>query len=95
MEKLVTIVSVGVYAERQYQKQDGSQEYYRSRGIVMKRGGDSFYGELTGELASRNRDTQFAQGQPYIVKGFWKHRTWGDNNDRHENIFIITDIQTL
>ena len=37
MEKLVTIVSVGVYAERQYQKQDGSQEYYRSRGIVMKR----------------------------------------------------------
>lgn len=27
MEKLVTIVSVGVYAERQYQKQDGSQEY--------------------------------------------------------------------
>ena len=26
MEKLVTIVSVGVYAERQYQKQDGSQE---------------------------------------------------------------------
>ena len=53
MEKLVTIVSVGVYAERQYQKQDGSQEYYRSRGIVMK------------------------------------------NNDRHENIFIITDIQNL
>ena len=48
MEKLVTIVSVGVYAERQYQKQDGSQEYYRSRGIVMKRGGDTFYGELTG-----------------------------------------------
>ena len=83
MEKLVTIVSVGVYAERQYQKQDGSQEY------------DTFYGELTGELASRNRDTQFAQGQPYIVKGFWKHRTWGENNDRHENIFIITDIQTL
>ena len=73
MEKLVTIVSVGVYAERQYQKQDGSQEY----------------------LASRNRDTQFAQGQPYIVKGFWKHRTWGENNDRHENIFIITDIQNL
>ena len=72
MEKLVTIVSVGVYAERQYQKQDGSQEYYRSRGIVMKR-----------------------EGQPYIVKGFWKHRTWGDNNDRHENIFIITDIQNL
>ena len=81
MEKLVTIVSVGVYAERQYQKQE--------------RGGDTFYGELTGELASRNRDTQFAQGQPYIVRGFWKHRTWGENNDRHENIFIITDIQNL
>ena len=30
-----------------------------------------------------------------IVKGFWKHRTWGENNDRHENIFIITDIQNL
>ena len=23
------------------------------------------------------------------------HRTWGDNNDRHENMFYITDLQTL
>ena len=53
MENLVTIVEVGAYSERQYQKQDG------------------------------------------IVKGFWKHRTWGDNNDRHENAFYITDLQPL
>ena len=39
MEKLVTIVSVGVYAERQYQKQDGSQEYYRSAGSTLHREG--------------------------------------------------------
>ena len=81
MENLVTIVEVGAYSERQYQKQE--------------RGGDVVYGEMTGELASKNRDTQYYQNQPYIVKGFWKHRTWGDNNDRHENAFYITDLQTL
>ncbi len=95
MEVLVTVVEVGAYSERQYQKQDGTPEYFKSRGMVIKRGGDVVYGEMTGELASKNRDTQFQQGMPYIVKGFWKHRTWGDNNDRHENCFYITDIQTL
>ena len=97
MENLVTIVEVGAYSERQYQKQDGSSEYFKSRGVVMKRGGDTIYGEMTGELASKNRDTQFFQNQPYIVKGFWKHRTWEDQNHqtRHENAFYITDIQTL
>ena len=40
MEALVTIVAVGAYAERQYQKQDGSSEYFKSRGVTMKRGGD-------------------------------------------------------
>ena len=95
MEALVTIVAVGAYAERQYQKQDGSSEYFKSRGVTMKRGGDVFYGEMTGELASKNRDTQFQQGMPYIVKGFWKHRTWGDSSDRHENAFYITDLQIL
>jgi hypothetical protein len=54
-----------------------------------------FYGEMTGELASKNRDTQYQQGMPYIVKGAWKHRIWGENNDRHENGFHITDLQSL
>ena len=66
MENLVTIVEVGAYSERQYQKQDGTTEYFKSRGVVMKRGGDVIYGEMTG-----------------------------DNNDRHENAFYITDLQTL
>ena len=95
MEALVTIVEVGAYSERQYQKQDGSSEYFKSRGVVMKRGGDVIYGEITGDYASKNRDTHFNQGMPYIVKGFWKLRKWGDNNDRHENAFYITDLQTL
>ena len=97
MEALVTIIAVGAYAERQYQKQDGTPEYFKSRGVVMKRGGDTIYGEMTGELASKNRDTQFQEGQPYIVKGYWKHRTWQDQNGqmRHENMFYITDLQTL
>ena len=38
MEALVTIIAVGAYAERQYQKQDGSSEYFKSRGVTMKRG---------------------------------------------------------
>ena len=95
MEALVMIKEVGAYSERQYQKQDGTSEYFKSRGVVMKHGGDVIYGEMTGDLASKNRDTQFAQNQPYVVKGFWKMRTWGDNNDRHENTLYITDIQTL
>ena len=97
MEALVTIIAVGAYAERQYQKQDGTPEYFKSRGVVMKRGGDTIYGEMTGELASKNRDTQFQEGQPYIVKGYWKHRTWQDQHGqmRHENMFYITDLQTL
>ena len=53
MEKLVTIIDVGSFSERQYQKQDGTTEYFKSRGITMKRGGDTFYGEMVGELASK------------------------------------------
>ena len=95
MENLVTIIEVGAYSERQYQKQNGGSEYFKSRGVLMKRGGDTIYGEMTGDLASKNRDTQFQKGMPYIVRGFWKHRSWGDNNDRHENALYITDIQNL
>ena len=95
MEKIVTILEVGVYSERQYQRQDGTAEYFKSRGVVMKHGGDTIYGEMTGELASKNRDTVYYQQQLYVVKGFWKMKTWGDNNDRHENVFYITDLQTL
>ena len=51
MELLVTIVEVSAYSERQYQKQDGSAEYFKCRGFVLKRGGDTIYGELTGEAA--------------------------------------------
>ena len=79
MEALVTVIEVGAYSERQYQKQDGTAEYFKSRGFTLKRGGDVIYGELTGEAASKNRETQYYQNQ----------------NDRHENIFYITDIQTL
>jgi hypothetical protein len=95
MEKIVTIQEVGAYSERQYQRQDGTAEYFKSRGVVMKHGGDVVYGEMTGELASKNRDTVYYQQQLYVVKGFWKMKTWGDNNDRHENVFYITDLQTL
>lgn len=95
MEKIVKIVSVGTYAERQYQKQDGTTEYFKSRGLVMKHGGDVFNGEMTGDLASKNRDTEFNQNLLYVVKGYWKHRTWGDNNERHENLFYVTDLQSF
>ena len=64
MEALVTIVEVGAYSERQYQKQDGTTEYFKSRGVVMKRGGDTIYGEMTGELASKNRDTRMRSTSP-------------------------------
>ena len=97
MEALVMIQEVGAYSERQYQRQDGTSEYFKSRGITLKHGGDTIYGEITGDYASKNRDTQFSKKVPYVVKGYWKHRTWEDQNhqQRHENSFYITDIQTL
>ena len=95
MELLVTVLEVGAYSEREYTRQDGTKEFFKSRGFVLKRGGDIIYGELTGEAASKNRNTEYFQNQPYIVKGFWKMKSWGDNNDRRENVFYITDIQTL
>ena len=97
MEKLVLIQEVGAYSERQYNRQDGTTEYFKSRGVVMKHGGDIVYGEMTGELASKNRETVYDQNKPYVVKGFWKHRTWKDKNDeeRHENTLYITDIQVF
>ena len=97
MEKTIFIQEVGAYSERQYQRQDGTTEYFKSRGVTMKHGGDIFYGEMTGELASKNRDTQYDPNKLYVVKGFWKHRTWQDKNgeERHENMYYITDIQTL
>ena len=97
MENLVLIQEVGAYSERQYQKQDGSTEYFKSRGGIMKHGGDIFYGEMTGDYASKNRETQYNQNQPYVVKGYWKQRTWEDQNHqtRHENMFYISDIQAL
>ena len=97
MEQLVLIQEVGAYSERQYNRQDGTTEYFKSRGVVMKHGGDVFYGEMTGDYASKNRDTQYQQNQAYVVKGFWKHRTWQDQQgqQRHENAFYITDIQQV
>ena len=95
MEFIVTIQEVGAYSERQYNRQDGTTEYFKSRGMVMKHGGDVVYGEMTGELASKNCDTVYEPNRLYVVKGFWKHRTWGDNNDRHENAFYITDLQVI
>ena len=96
MEHLV-LVEVGAYSERQYQKQDGTTEYFKSRGVTMKHGGDTFYGEMTGDYASKNRDTQYNQKVLHVVKGNWKHRTWEDQNHqtRHENTFYISDIQEL
>ena len=63
----------------------------------MKQGGDEFYGEMTGELASKNRNTTYQTNVPHVVKGYWRHRTWNDQkgDKRHENSFVITDLQTL
>ena len=46
-------------------------------------------------MAVIDRETQYYQNVPYLVKGYWRHRTWGENGDRHENAFYITDLQTL
>ena len=39
MENLVTIVEVGAYSERQYQKQDGTTEYFYNGKLSNNRRG--------------------------------------------------------
>lgn len=95
MERIVTIPEVGAYSERQYNRQDGTSEYFKSRGMTLKHGGDVIYGELIGDYASKNRETVYDPNRLYVVKGFWKLKTWGDSNDRHENVFYITDVQAF
>lgn len=97
METIVTIKEVGAFAERQYQNKEGKTEYFKSRGFVMKRGGDEIYGEMLGEMASKNRDTQYYQNTAYVVKGYWRRRAWQTEKGetRHENNLVITDLQQL
>ena len=78
MEALVMILEVGAYSERQYQRQDGTSEYFKSRGITLKHGGDTIYGEITGDYASKNRDTQFSKQVPYVVKGDCGYGSYAD-----------------
>ncbi len=75
MEKIVTIETVGTYAEREYKKQDGTTDKFRSRGFVMRQGGDTFYGEMMGDMALKNRDTQYKSQRLYVVRRNWRHRT--------------------
>ena len=35
MEQLVMIQEMGVYSERQYNRQDNTTEYFKRRGVVM------------------------------------------------------------
>ena len=77
MEALVTIVAVGAYAERQYQKQDGSSEYFKSRGVTMKRGGDVFYGEIRPSntlirMFTYQKDTKSLFVAECGKKDFWR-----------------------
>lgn len=96
METVVTIKEVGAFAERQYTKQDGTTDYFKSRGFVLKRGGDEIYGEMLGETASKNRDTQYYDVR-YVVKGYWRLRAWQTEKGetRRDNNFVITDLQQL
>ena len=55
------------------------------------------YSERQYQRQDGTTESQYYQNQPYVVKGFWKHRTWQDQNGqtRHENALYITDLQTL
>lgn len=97
MEKDVMIKECSGYKERQYQKQDGSTDVFKSMGFVLKSGAEEFYGEMVGDAAERNKLTEFYNSCMYVVRGTWRHRTWQDSKGetRHENTFIITDLQTF
>ena len=90
MEKQVRMMEDYGFSEREF-----NGEKFAARGFLLTDGIDTFYGEMTGEYASKNRDTNYDSNVPYVVKGFWKHRVWGENKDRHENAFYITDLQVM
>jgi hypothetical protein len=95
MEKIVTIEAVGAYAEREYTRQDGTKDYIKSRGLMMKHGAEEFYGELTGYNATKYKETQFYENQLYAVRGYWSHHLGGENKDIHQNRLTITSIEPL
>lgn len=91
MELIVTIGSVGAYAE--YDKK-GSAEKFKCRGLELKHGGSTFYGEMTGNYAVANKDTEFFANKLYVVSGYWRWAVIGENNFR-VNKFTITDIRAI
>lgn len=97
MERIVRIKEVGAYSERQFTTKDGKTDFFRSRGIVFTCGDEEFYGELTGDYASRNRDTVYLLDQPYLLKAAWRHRTWQpqDGPVRHENWLVVNTLNIL
>ena len=68
MEALVLVKEVGAYSERQYQKQDGSTEYFKSRGVVMKHGG-----EATGNTARGRTRTVRHDMRTHSISLTFKH----------------------
>ena len=97
MEYIVQIMEALPYREVKTEKEDGTKGLFKTRGIVMKYGKSTFYGEMTGSLAEVNKDTEYQKGVVYVVQGYWKHRTYntqkGDTG--HSNDFYISSLELL
>lgn len=95
MEKIVTIEAVGAYTEREFNKQDGTIDCFKSRGLMMAHGDEKFYGELTGYNATKHRDTQFFENRLYTIRGYWSHSLVGENKNIHQNKLTVTSIEPM
>ena len=92
MEKLVSVLQQFPMQERQYLDRDGQNQVFASRGFVLSTGIDTFYAEMTGDLARSQASVQFDQSTMHIVQMQTSVREYKDKegNTRYSNEIRIT-----
>ena len=68
MEKQVKILQHFPMAERQYTDRNGQAACFTSKGFKLSDGVDSFYAEMTGDMAKRCQNVTYEQGKMYCAQ---------------------------
>lgn len=91
MEKMLQIQELCPLTERTYTDKNGQPKVFASRGVVLTNGIDSFYAELTEDLARR---TDFKAGEMRYWRIECTTRRYTDKNgvQRFSNEFYVRRV---
>ena len=94
MEKLVSVLQQFPFHERPYQDREGQNQVFASRGFVLSTGIDTFYAEMTGDMARSQATVQFDPAVMHIVQMQASVREFKDKegNTRFSNEIRITKL---